>query len=163
MKTASHKAAGVNRISHVDLLRMRAVAAEATLKEARETLSQAKRRRKLARMLAKRAKKDAKQAKANLAQIREALAQLEARITTERQGASRKKTTRIKSAKRAAARKGPTATRTRARPPNSRSVGDSRIEPTLAPMESENVAESIDSQSETSEEETPVTHKQTAP
>src|SRR5262245_10891253 len=137
MKTASHKAAGVNRISHIDLLRMRAIAAEATLKEARETLSQAKRRRKLARMLAKRAKKDAKQAKANLAQIRESLAQLEARITIEGQGTSRTKTARINITKPAAARKKPTAKRTRAKHPTSRSIGDSKSESPSAHVESE--------------------------
>ena len=157
MKTASRNAAGANRISHIDLMRMRAVAAEATLKEAKNTLSQAKRRRKLARMLAKRAKKDAKQAKANLADIREALAQLEARITSERQDASRGKATRIKSAKRAVARKKPTATWTGTKHPNSRSLDDPKNESTSARIESESVAENVVSHSETSTEDTPAT------
>jgi hypothetical protein len=132
-------------------MRMRAVAAKATLKEAKETLRQAKHRRKLARMLAKRAKKDAKQAKANLAEVREALAKLEARATPRRQDTSRGKATRIKSARRPAARKKRAGTRTATEHSNSRSIAVPQDEPTLAPVESE----SISSDSATSAAETP--------
>ena len=77
---------GRRLISHIELLRMRLLAATKAWKEAKEQASQAKRRRKLAKLMARRAKKDAKTAKANMDELREGLllAQRSATMATAR-------------------------------------------------------------------------------
>lgn len=71
---------GVHRklMRQIELLEMRALAAEDTWKQAKEQFSQARRRRKLAKLFAKRAKKDKKKAEANLGLARRALAEAKA-------------------------------------------------------------------------------------
>jgi hypothetical protein len=160
MKTASRRKTGAKRISQVALMRLRAAAAESTLKEAKEHLSRARRRRKLARLLAKRAKKDVKQAKANLAEVRTALAEVEARAATDAQRVSRGKTPWAKAVQSAAARKKPAVTPPSARRSRSRSSAIPKAEPTLARVASEHVAsptDSIASHSTTSAAETSTT------